>query len=83
MAQACEHHGEAGLISPVDDPAAKDTLIYILQHKSRDASRKSWPAFINDADWKKAFAESRVDGPLLREAPESIYMKSTDYSEIK
>lgn len=68
---------------PTDEPDAADTLIYILEHKSRDASKKSWPAFIQDEEWKKVFAASRKNGGLLRERPESIYMKATDYSAIK
>ena len=68
---------------PTDKPESKDTLIYILKHKSRDAAKASWKAFSGDPEWKKAARESQKDGKFLRERPESIYMKATDYSTIK
>lgn len=68
---------------PTDEPASRDTLIYILRHKSRDAATKSWLSFIADEEWKKVAKESQVDGKILRERPESIFMKATDYSQIK
>ena len=68
---------------PLDEPGSKDTLIYILKHSSRQASGESWSSFVKDEEWKKVFQASRKNGPLLRERPESIYMKATDYSAIK
>ena len=77
-----EKHGmeNVGYWVPVDEPNSKNTLIYVLKHKSRDAAKKSWAAFLADKDWKKAFAESRKDGPLLAKAPESVFLKATDYT---
>ncbi len=68
---------------PADEPASKDTLIYILRHKSRDAARASWKAFGSDEEWRKVARESQKDGPFLRERPEAIYMKATDYSALQ
>ena len=68
---------------PTDKPHSKDTLIYILKHKSRDAAKASWGAFIGDPEWKMVAKESQKDGRFLRERPESTYMKATDYSAIK
>ena len=68
---------------PVDEPDSKDTLIYILRHESQDAAGASWKAFIADEEWKKVAKESQVDGQILRERPESVYMKATDYSAIQ
>ena len=65
---------------PLDEPKSKNTLIYVLKHKSRDAAKASWKAFIGDPEWKKAFAASRKDGPLLAKAPESVFITLTDYS---
>ncbi len=62
---------------------SKDTLIYVLRHKSRDAAAKSWDAFRNDPVWQKAFAASRVDGPLLSKPPESTFLAATDYTPEK
>ncbi len=68
---------------PADEPASQDTLIYILKHKNRDAAKEAWAAFSADPQWKKVAVESQKDGKFLRERPESIYMKATDYSKIK
>ncbi len=66
---------------PTDEPQSSDTLIYIIKHDSREAAGKSWKAFLADADWKKAAQASGVG--RLAEAPDSIYMKATDYSAIR
>ena len=66
---------------PTDEPDSANTLIYIIEHESRDAAKKSWKAFGSDPAWKKAAAESGVG--RLAERPESTYMKATDYSPIK
>jgi len=68
---------------PADEPAAQDTLIYIIRHKSRDAAAASWKAFSADPAWQKVAKESQRDGRFLRERPESVYMKATDYSAIQ
>ena len=68
---------------PVDEPDSKDTLIYVIRHDSRDAAKKSWKSFGADKEWKRVAKESQEDGRFLRERPESIYMKATDYSAIR
>ena len=68
---------------PTDEPSSKDTLIYILRHEGRDAAGTSWKAFGSDEEWRKVAQESQKDGRFLRERPESIYMKATDYSAIQ
>lgn len=68
---------------PTKEPDANDTLIYILRHDSRDAAKKSWSAFGGDQEWKKVARESQKDGRFLRERPEAIYLKPTDYSALK
>ena len=66
---------------PTDEPDSADTLIYIIEHESRDAAKQSWKAFGSDPAWKKAAQESGVG--RLAKRPESIYMTATDYSPIK
>ena len=66
---------------PTDEPASKDTLVYILRHDSSAAAKKSWKAFGTDPDWKKAASESGVGRLATR--PESVYMTATDYSAIR
>ncbi len=57
-----DKHGmtNIGYWTPINNP--KHQLIYIIAHKNRDAANASWKAFIDDPDWKKAFAESRKNG---------------------
>ena len=59
-----------------------DTLVYILEHKSRAAADESWKAFRADPEWVRVKAESEKDGPLTTKV-ESVFMSPTDYSPIK
>jgi len=58
------------------------TLIYILEHPSREEARKNWAAFSADPEWQKAKAESEVNGRIVAKA-DSVFMTATDYSAIK
>jgi hypothetical protein len=71
-----------GYWTPTDDATASNTLIYILAYPSLEARQASWKGFINDPNWKKAFAESRANGPIVTKV-DSRFMKPTDYSPIK
>lgn len=75
-----EKHGieNLGYWTPTDESASKDTLVYIIKHKSVAAASESWKAFIADPEWKKAAAESGVG--KLAKRPDSVYMEATDYS---
>ncbi|MDP6442267.1 MAG: NIPSNAP family protein [Pirellulaceae bacterium] len=75
-------HGieSVGYWVPVDEPKSKNTLIYVIKHKSRDAAAASWKAFVADPEWRKVARESQVDGQILAKRPESVYMETTDYS---
>lgn len=64
------------------DKGAENTMVYILAHKSREEAKKSWAAFINDPEWKKARDESEVNGKLVDKV-ESVYLSATDYSPMK
>ena len=78
-------HGmeSVGYWTPTDDKDDnKNTLVYILAYPSRDAAKKSWDAFRNDPDWKKAQAASELDGKIV-EKVDSVYLTPTEYSLIK
>jgi hypothetical protein len=79
-----EKHGmkNVGYWTPLEGPAAGTTLIYILEHKSRDAAKASWAAFSADPEWRKAKAESEAQGRIVAKA-ESVFLTATDYSAIK
>ena len=79
-----EKHGMASVSYwvPTDGPGSKNTLIYLLKHKSRDAAMASWEAFKADSEWKKISEETQKDGRFLAGKPESVFMKATDYSRM-
>jgi hypothetical protein len=57
-------------------------LIYLLAHKSRETAAESWKAFVDDPEWKAAYAESEKNGKLAAKV-ESVYLTPTDFSAIK
>jgi hypothetical protein len=80
-----EKHGMSniGYWVPADEPKAKNTLIYVISHESREAATKNWDAFRNDPEWKKVAADSEANGKILSKPPESVYANPTDFSPIK
>lgn len=71
-----------GYWTPLEGPTAGNTLIYILDHPSREEARKSWAAFRTDPEWLKAKGESEAAGPIVAKT-ESVFLAPTDYSAIK
>ena len=67
---------------PSEGPLAGKTLVYILEHPSREEATKNWAAFRTDPDWVKAKTESEAAGPIVAKA-DSVFMTPTDYSPIK
>jgi uncharacterized protein (DUF1330 family) len=76
-----EKHGmtNIGYWVPVENPESK--LIYILAYPDQATRLKAWQGFINDPEWKTAFAESEKNGKLVSKL-ESISMTATDYSPV-
>ncbi len=64
---------------PTDKELSKTTLIYVLEHESEPAAKRSWDAFINDPEWKAAKDESEKDGKIVAKV-ESVFMKAVPYS---
>lgn len=82
--QLFEKHGmkNIGYWVPTDEPRSKNTLIYLLEHKSREAAKKSWDGFRNDPEWIKVRDASEANGKI-NEKVESVYMEATDFSKLK
>ena len=57
-------------------------LLYIVSFKDMDTRNNSWDNFINDPEWIKAFDESRVNGPIVREI-EQVFLSPTVFSNLK
>ena len=66
-----------GYWTPVENPDTK--LVYVLAYPSREARDASWKAFMADPDWKKAQAESEVNGKLVAKV-EQLFMTATDFA---
>src|SRR3954470_10364754 len=64
---------------PKDQP---NTLIYTLQHPSREAADKNWDAFRKDAEWIAARDASMKNGPIV-EKTQSVFMDPTAFSALK
>ena len=67
---------------PQDAPNSQNTLIYILEHPSRDAAKKNWADFQADPEWQKVSAESQKDGRIVSKV-DSVFMDAMDFSPIK
>ncbi|MBV6429945.1 MAG: hypothetical protein IANPNBLG_00048 [Bryobacteraceae bacterium] len=66
---------------PQDAPLRDNTLIYMLEHESREAARKSWDAFRADPEWKKVSAASEANGKIVSKI-ESVFLDPVDYSPL-
>ena len=77
------HHMKSiGYWVPQDSPQSQNTLIYILQHPSREEARKNWTEFQADPEWKKVKADSEAQGPLTNRQ-DSYFMDPTSFSAFK
>ena len=77
-------HGMKSVIymTPQDAPDSQNTLIYVLEHPSREAAKKAWADFQADPEWKKVSEESQVNGRIVSKV-ESVFADPADYSPIK
>jgi hypothetical protein len=66
-----------------DEPESKNTLIYLVHHADRKQADANWRSFSDDLKWQKVARESQIDGDLLAQPPERIYLKPTDFSSLK
>lgn len=68
--------GVVGFWIPEGGP---DTLIYLLRFESKDAMKACWARFAADPEWKKAKADSEVEGRLVRDFKSEV-LTATAYS---
>jgi hypothetical protein len=70
-----------------DQPAAKDTLVYLLAHASTEAAKASFDAFRKDPEWLAArqASEQKAGGSLTvaEGGVKSLFLQATDYSPTK
>jgi len=74
-------HGmtSVGYFIPQDEAKSKNTLVYLLQHPSREAAERNWKAFQSDSEWQKVAADSGVGRVMVTRE----FMNPTDYSAMK
>lgn len=80
-----KRHGAemVGFWTPTDEKNGKgSTLVYMLAFPSREAAKKSWAEFGADPEWRKVYAESHKNGPLVKKV-DSVFLVPTDYSTLK
>ena len=77
-------HGMKSVIymTPQDAPDSANTLVYVLEHPSREAAKKAWADFAADPEWVKVSAESQVNGRIVSKVV-SVFGDPTDYSPMK
>lgn len=76
-----ERHGMRSVAywTPLDEPDKSNTLVYILQHPSREAAVANWKSFLDDPEWKSVKEKSEANGKLV-EKVNSTYLALTDFS---
>ena len=75
-----ENHGMKNVGYFVPEGANPDRkLIYLLEHKSREAATKSWTDFGADPEWKEVSKESEKNGRLVSRI-DRHFLHLTDYS---
>ena len=76
-----KHHLDVVGYWVADDPAWKDTFVYLVAHRNRDEAKKNWDAFHADPAFQKYRDAEKAE--KLIEKDEYIYMRPTEYSEMR
>lgn len=64
-----------------DDPAWKDTFVYLVAHRNRDEAKKNWDSFHADPAFQKYRDAEKAE--KLIEKDDHIYMRPTEYSQMR
>ncbi|MGM0945985.1 MAG: NIPSNAP family protein [Bacteroidota bacterium] len=65
---------------PLDE--SDNTLTYILGYPDVSARDRMWKSFLNDPDWKKAYEESRKNGPLVKDIVETYMVLAPELNDL-
>jgi hypothetical protein len=76
-----KHHLDVVGYWVADDPAWKDTFVYLVAHRNRDDAKKNWDAFHADPAFQKYRDAEKAE--KLIEKDEHIYMRPTEYSGMR
>lgn len=72
-------HGITNVAYFVSTDHENPKLVYWISYPKQSEQKKRWEAFLNDPEWKAAYAKSHENGPLVKKV-ESRFMTLTDYS---
>lgn len=70
---------------PNEDPAWKDTFIYLVAHVGRDEAKKNWDALHGDPEFRPYIESAK---PLIQKGGDQykvdeVYMRPTDFSPMR
>lgn len=76
-----ERHGMKNIAywTPMDEPQKSNTLVYILEHPSREAATANWKAFSADPEWQSVQKASEANGKIV-EKVDSTFLVLMDFS---
>jgi hypothetical protein len=78
-----EKHGMVNVgywVAADEKDGGGEKLIYLLEHKSREAAKASWKAFASDPAWKEVVKQTEADGKIVGKV-DAVYLVPTDYSK--
>jgi len=76
-----KHHLDVVGYWVAEDPAWKDTFVYLIAHPNRDEAKKHWDAFHADPAFQKYRDAEKAE--KLIEKDDYIYMRPTEYSKMR
>jgi hypothetical protein len=76
-----EKHGikSVAYFTASDEPLQGKTLIYIVEHPSREAAKANWKKMGADPEWQAIKSATEANGKLF-EKIDSVYMQKTAFS---
>ena len=79
-----KRHGmtNVGYWVPQDSPNSQNTLIYLLEHSSRQVAQESWAGFRADPEWLRVMTESEATGSIVSNI-ESVFIEPTNFSPMR
>ena len=85
MLQAKHNLNVVGYWVPNDNPAWKDTFIYVVAHPNMDEAKKNWNALHTDPAF---LPYRRAAAPLIERVNaayrvDEVFMRPTEYSAMK
>ena len=77
-------HGMAsiGYFIPDDEELSKNTLVYVVAHKDREAAAASWSAFGADPTWHTMRDASQEDGRIVSNVV-NLFLNPTSFSPVQ